>query len=123
MIPSRAAAYLVWEAHIDREADIDNSERNGYRAANLYPTISAKTLPGITRESRMTHQPGAAFSAGHARLAPQGGEHGDDLLFAAHDLRQEDGVILGAGIEGLTDGLVVAYVNQLGAFHQHIGEH
>ena len=58
-----------------------------------------------------------------AGLAPEGGEHGNDLLFAAHDLRQEDGVVLGAGVEGLADGLVVPHIDQLSAFQQHIGEH
>ena len=50
------------------------------------------------------------------RLAPQGGEHGDDLLFPGHDPGQEHRIVLGLLGEGLGDGVVVTDVQKLGAF-------
>ena len=56
-------------------------------------------------------------------LAPQGGQHGDDLLLTAHHLAEECGVILGADMECLADGVVVTQVDDLCAFQQNVGEH
>ena len=56
-------------------------------------------------------------------LAPQSGEHGDDLLLPAHDPGQEYGAVLGGNAEGLLDGIVVAHVDELGAFQQNVRQH
>ena len=56
--------------------------------------------------------------------APQGGEHGDDLLLTAHDTGQEQGIILGGHAEGLLDSFVIAQIDELGAAcgNNHISE-
>ena len=56
-------------------------------------------------------------------LAPQSGQHGNDLLFPAHDPGEKQGVVLGLGGEGVADGLVAAHIQQLRALQQHVGEH
>ena len=57
------------------------------------------------------------------KLTPQSGQHGNDLLFTAHNPGQEQGIVLGYHAEGLLNDLVVAHVNQLCALFQHVGEH
>ena len=42
-------------------------------------------------------------------LTPQCRQHGDDLLFPAHDPGQEHGIFLGGYIESLADGVIIAH--------------
>ena len=55
--------------------------------------------------------------------APEGGEHGDYLLFAAHHAFEEEVVVLGLLAEGLAYRLVVAHIKDVRALLQHVGNH
>ena len=68
----------------------------------------------------------AAFAGCRAKapiLAPQGGQHGNDLLLTAHDAGQEQGVVLRRHAKCLLNDLAIAQIDQLGTFFQHVGEH
>ncbi len=47
-------------------------------------------------------------------LSPQGTEHGDDLLFPAHNVGQKDTAVFRFLVEGLADDLLITYKQQLG---------
>ena len=55
--------------------------------------------------------------------APEGGQHGNDLLFPAHDFRQEHRVLFTGDIERLADRVLIAYIQEIGAFLQYVGDH
>ena len=55
--------------------------------------------------------------------SPERSKHRNYLLFPAHDLGQEDVVILGLDVEGLLDYIVAAGVQDVGAFLKHVGYH
>ena len=58
-----------------------------------------------------------------AVLAPQCGEHRDDLFLSGHDARKEYMIVFWLDVEGEADGVIVTYIEELGTFLQDIGEH
>ena len=56
-------------------------------------------------------------------LTPKVGQHGNDLLFPAHDLGQEHFIVLRFCAEGLANGIVITHIQDPGTFHQHIRQH
>ena len=62
----------------------------------------------IARRGEVNCQKGKRSHSGvHPGLTPQGGQHGDDLLFTAHYTGQEQGVFSGHYTKGLLDDLAV----------------
>ncbi len=44
-------------------------------------------------------------------------------FFPAHDLGQEEAVVLGLGGEGIADDVIAAHIQQLRTLHQHVCQH
>ena len=55
--------------------------------------------------------------------SPQCCEHRDDLFLSRHDARKEYVIVFRLDVEGEADGVVLADVEELGAFLQNIGKH
>ena len=70
---------------------------------------------------RHTEKSLCAFCFGGS--APEGGQHGNDLLFAGKDMGEKRLLILQLDIESLLHRLLVTDAENLGALQQHIGEH
>ena len=56
-------------------------------------------------------------------LAPKCGQTGDNLFLSAHYLRQKHFVILGCHTKRLPNYLVIANIQKLAAFQEHIRQH
>lgn len=56
-------------------------------------------------------------------LAPKSGQTGDNLLFSAHDLRQEHLVLFWCHTKCLADYIIVTNVENVRAFHQYVRQH
>lgn len=91
------------------------------------PAHGAHVLPhrahdGLNQKKSAQAVPVRTFFV-YAASAPEGGQHGDDLLLAAHHAGQEHGAVLWLDREGGADRVVIADVEQVRALHEHVRDH